>query len=435
MRSILLAAVVIAGSVSGCGAKQTQLLEAAEVAETETGQGVTATEIRVGFIFVDQTKLNSVLGLTSAPTGDIEAQLKALAADVNSRGGIGGRNLVPVLRIYDALVDSAASEEKLCRQFAEDDKVFAVVLLGQFQPTARPCYAALNTVMIDQTLYPVEQQEAEKLAPYFVQPNLPEYGSLLSGLASALSETRFFTAATRLGILGIDTEQNRRAYEEQLLPKLEALQADPVDVQWIDPATNASLQAGQNQAVLSLKSKKVDRVIVIGGSRLLAFFATIAIPQKFFPRYAVTSFDNPEYISNQAPEVLRGAIGVSVAPSVDLKADALEFPFNAGEAKCLKAVEPAGFKFESRANARVIVTYCDAVTLLERAFKGFDGEPLTAELFTQQLATIGPFDSAVNYAAAFEPNSYGGADAYRPIKFDETCSCFTLIGPTKDFER
>ena len=419
-----------------CGPKTSELIAAQQPAEPESSApGVTAEEVKVGFIIIDQTRLQATLGFESPDSGDVEGQIETLADYVNARGGIAGRDLVPVIRTYDALTDSAVNEEKLCRAFTEDDQVFAVVMLGMFQENARPCYASQETLMLDQTLFPVDTAAAAELFPYLYQPSLPEYGALLAGLADALETEEFLTDDTRLGVIGIDNAQNRRVYEDQLLPRLEGLGAEPVDVQWIDPTSNATLQAGQNQAVLSFKEEEVDRVVVVGGSRLLAFLLTITVPQDYFPAFAVTTFDNAEFIASGTPDAMVDAVGVSALPGSDISGDQLEFPFDDGEAKCLDVLAEGGHEFEARENARQSTLYCDAVFLLADAFAGADGDDVTALAFQENVAQLGPTENASNYLADHRTGSFAGAAGYRTIRFDPDCSCFELTGDVREFPR
>ncbi len=427
---------VVALAGTACGAKTSELIAASTpAAPASDAPGVTADEVKVGFIIIDQTRLQATLGFTSPDSGDVEGQIRTLAAHVNARGGIGGRDLVPVIRTYDALTDSAVNEEKLCRAFTEDDQVFAVVMLGMFQENARPCYAAQETLMLDQTLFPVDTAAAQELYPYLYQPSLPEYGALLAGLADALETEEFLTADTRLGIIGIDNAQNRRVYADQMLPRLEALGADPIDVQWIDPTSNATLQAGQNQAVLSFKENDVDRVVVVGGSRLLAFLLTITVPQEYFPAFAVTTFDNAEFVASGTPEAMVGAVGVSALPGSDISGDQLEFPFDDGEAECLDVLAEGGHEFEARENARQATLYCDAVFLLAQAFSGADGDDITAAAFQTNVAQLGRTENASNYLADHRDGSFAGAAGYRTIRFDPGCTCFELTGEVREFPR
>lgn len=436
-RLVGVVAALLAVSLLGtaCGPKVSEAL-AADAADEATGSapGVTDDEVKIGFIIVDQTRLQATLGFESPDSGDVEGQIRTLADHVNANGGVAGRTLVPVIRTFDALTDSAVNEEKLCRSFTEDDQVFAVVLMGQFQENARPCYASQETLMLDQTLFPVDTAAAGELAPYLYQPSMPEYGSLLAGLADALDAEDFVDDDTVLGIIGIDNAQNRRVYEDQLLPRLEELGATPADVQWVDPTSNATLQAGQNQAVLSFKEEGVDRIIVIGGSRLLAFLLTITVPQDYFPAFAVTTFDNAQFVASGTPKAMIGAVGVSALPGTDLAGDQLEFPFDEGEAECLDVLADGGHEFAQRENARQATLYCDAVFLLAEALSGA-GDDVTAAAFMEGVGRIGPSRNASNYLADHRPGSFAGAAGYRPIRFDESCGCFELTGDVLEFPR
>lgn len=419
-----------------CGQKQSELIAASAPVDVASDvPGVTDDEVKVGFIVVDQSRLQATLGFDAPDSGNLERQIETLAQFVNARGGVGGRDLVPVIRVYDALTDSAVNEEKLCRSFTEDDRVFAVVMFGMFQENARPCYAAQSTLMLDQTLFPIDAAVAEELAPYLYQPSLPEYGQLLAGLADALDEEQFLTDSTRLGIIGIDNAQNRRVFDNQLLSRLSDLGAEPIAVQWVDPTSNATLQAGQNQAVLAFKEADIDRVIVVGGSRLLAFLLTIAVPQEFFPAYAVTTFDNAAFLAEGNPEAMVGAVGISVLPAVDLGSDQLEFPSDPGEQRCIDVLAAGGHEFAERENARESLLYCDAVFLLADALRGADGGDVTAAAFLEGAWALGRVDSAANYLADHRPASFAGAAGFRAVRFDEGCECFELTGDLREFPR
>jgi hypothetical protein len=428
----LLPAVV----ATACGQKQSQVLaDATEDESSGSSPGVTDDEVKVGVIVIDQTNLQATLGFETPDQGDQEGAIQTLADHVNANGGIGGRKMVPVIRVFDALTDSAVTEEKLCRSFTEDDKVFAVVLLGMFQDNARPCYAAQDTLMLDQTQFPVDHASAAELSPYYYQPSLPEYGEVLAGLTVALDEEDFLTEETRLGIIGIDNEQNRRVFDEQLLPSLESLGAEPVDTQWVDPTSNATLQAGQNQAVLSFKERDVDRVIIVGGSRLLAFLLSITVPQDYFPAYAVTTFDNPNFVASGTPEAMVGAVGISALPTTDLAPGELPFPDSEGEQRCLDILAEGGHDYQERNNATEAFFYCDAVLLLADALRGAEGGDLTAAAFQDGAAALGETPNASNYLADYREDFFAGAAGYRPMRFSEDCGCFELVGETTAFPR
>ena len=119
---MLIALLALLGTLTACGPKQSEIAAAAAPEQSSTAApGVTDEEVKVGFIVIDQTRLQATLGFESPDSGDVEGQIQTLADHVNSEGGIGGRALVPVIRVYDALTDSAVNEEKLCRSFTEDE--------------------------------------------------------------------------------------------------------------------------------------------------------------------------------------------------------------------------------------------------------------------------------------------------------------------------
>ena len=425
-RSLMLAALgtaVIVGS-TGCGIKRSAEQAAAEVssAGSET--------VKIGFIVLDTKALAGALGLAFADSGDPTAQINALAADVNSRGGIGGHKMEPVIRVYDAFGDNKLKEEQLCKAFTQDDKVFAVFLQGQFQPNARPCYAQGRTLMLDGTVFPVVQKTFEQLSPYLWQPSFPEYSSFMDSLVRALDSTNWFDGGTT-AVMGIDTPDNRDLYEKQVKPAMKEFGVTPVDVRWIDGSSGASLQAGQDQAVLAFKAKNVDRLFVIGGQRLAAYMMQTAKNQQFSPRFAITTWDSPEFDINNYPQAMKGAAGASVQPAQDLVPERdLPFPSGEGETRCIDTLARAGQKFTARQNARSALLYCDAAFLLEQAFRGHRGA-LTAEAFRDGAQRLGSdFVSAATYSSSFGPGDYAGGNSYRPIVYDEKCKCMALKGET-----
>lgn len=437
--SVLIASMVMLASA--CGPKLSEVASSDDspsisvVAPSEpSGPGVTDTEIKIGFIIVDQTNLKALLRFESPDVGDVKGEIETLVSVVNAAGGIAGRQVKPVIVVYDALTDNPDNEEKLCRTFTEDDPVFAVVLYGQVQSNARPCYAERKTMMIDQTFFPVDQVTLDDFAPYLWQPLMPEYGKLLRGLAKALSDNQFFDESSKLGVIGLDSPENRRVFEDDLQPTLESLGIDVFDVQWVDSTSSATLQAGQDQAVLEWKSAGVDRVIVVGGSRLLAFLVTTAIPQEYFPRYAVTSFDNPDFLKREMPMSLNGSIGISIQPAFDVADNEYPRPGNDAEQWCIDTFATGGHLFAERANSREALVYCDAVRLLQQAGAALVGRAVTAEAMASAITALGTdWQSASNYASAFLPGSFDGVTGFRATLWDQACGCFTLTDETSEF--
>jgi hypothetical protein len=92
---------------------------------TAAGVGVTASEIKVGISLVD---FECIKQFVDSIRIDQDKNYQAYIDDVNEKGGIAGRKIVPVFHTFCPIGNAQALS--LCTQFTEDDKVFAV--LGNF---------------------------------------------------------------------------------------------------------------------------------------------------------------------------------------------------------------------------------------------------------------------------------------------------------------
>ena len=92
---------------------------------TAAGVGVTASEIKIGISLVD---FDCIKQFVDSIRINQDKNYQAYIDDVNDKGGINGRKLVPVFHTFCPIGNAQALS--LCTQFTEDDKVFAV--LGNF---------------------------------------------------------------------------------------------------------------------------------------------------------------------------------------------------------------------------------------------------------------------------------------------------------------
>ena len=409
------------GTGSGAGA------EAEPVTELIAG----AEPLVVSFIVTDVSMVAAALGWEVPDQGDLEAAIEAFVAHANDNGGVNGHAIEPVVRVFNAITDSPISEEQLCNAITQDDQADVVVLTGQFQDNARPCYAAAGTMMLDVTLFPVDRAGYEELAPYLWSPLLPGYDELVGGLADALESENWYDGAV-VGIIGIDNDMNRRINDQVLLPRLAGAGAEAAAISWVDPADGTTLEAGLQQAILDFKSADVDKVIAVGGSRLLPWLIDIAATQNFEPAYALTSYDSPEFNMRNTPDLMAGSLGITVLPGWDVTDDQYPSPANDAEAECLDVLAGAGITFESRANSRSALLYCDAVRMLQHA--GRHAASMSPDDMGSAMWAVGDaFESASVYAVAFSEGSYTGSAGYRVFAFDDACSCMVMRSDTIPF--
>ncbi|MCQ3811063.1 MAG: ABC transporter substrate-binding protein [Acidimicrobiia bacterium] len=394
--------------------------------------GVTDDTITMSFIITDTSQVAAAFGWETPDEGDREAQVAALVEHFNAQGGIAGRQIEAKITVFNAITDGPVAEEALCNAITQDDRAFAVVMTGQLQENARPCYHNANTLMFDATLYPVDNAGFDELAPYYWSPLLPSYDDLVSGLADALIADGWFDGAT-LGIIAIDSELSQRVYDQQFAPRLAAAGVEVASYNTIDPTDGTSFNNDQLQAIIKFKEAGVDKVVAIGGSRLVSWFIETSITQNFAPAYAVTSYDAPEFNVFNFPEMMPGASGISVLPGYDIEDSQYAFPATDAEQECADIFADAGQEFTERANIRTGLIFCDVFRLLAAA------SPHIAEVSAQGVSEgvwrLGDsFQPASVYGVEFTEGSYAGGDKFRTFRFDPECECMALTGDLADFD-
>ena len=84
--------------------------------------GVTKDEIKVGITYIDFSSIRNIVDIDH---GDYEAAYNAVIKDVNKRGGVNGRKIVPVFAAVSPV--GTVSQQEACVKLTEDEKVFAAV--------------------------------------------------------------------------------------------------------------------------------------------------------------------------------------------------------------------------------------------------------------------------------------------------------------------
>lgn len=425
--TVMPGAMVGGDSVTGGGVSATA---------TGLGPGVTDDSVKVVFVGVDLDKVKDLTGFVTADAGDPEKQVQALEDWVNDHGGIGGRTLDAVFRMYDASTDSPAAEEQLCNKITQDDQAFAVVLTGQFQSNARPCYAQRQTLVLDATLVATDDATYDELSPYLWSASYPAYDGFVDAYIHSLADQGFFEGEEKVGVVADDNPINHRVIEDLAKPLFDEVGIEP-EVAWVDSTDQGSLFEGNDQAAVTFRTAGIDRVMFLGGSRLASIFATVASAQSFTARYALSSFDNPTFFVNNPqtvpPEVLEGAVGLGFNSSQDVPDEQRAFPDGKAEETCLEMYDASGISFKTREGARVALPYCDAVRLLaagaEKLTDNFNASAWGAAV--QQLGSS--FTPATGFAGALGPDRSAASGAYRPMRFDAACNCFVYEGDDVEF--
>ena len=122
-------------------------------------QGVTPTSIKLGITYLDAAAIKNVVNIDP---GNYQVAYTALIHQINAKGGINGRKIVPVFEPINPIGTAPAATA--CAALTEDDKVFAVI--GFFQPADTACYLDTHeTPILGATLTNSASTQAK--APWF----------------------------------------------------------------------------------------------------------------------------------------------------------------------------------------------------------------------------------------------------------------------------
>jgi ABC-type branched-subunit amino acid transport system substrate-binding protein len=408
--------------------------------------GITADSVDVGYIIVDGGSVQSANGFKQADYGDPEkmaAGIQAVVDWVNDNGGAGGRDINAKIVPFEAATSSAELVQQLCADFTQDKKVFAVVLDGQYQNNTQPCYYQANTLMLDQTVTPHDQAQLEQYKNYLWLPTLPEYGSFLTAELETLEAHGFFEGAGRVQILSAGEEVARRVTDSVAKPWLAERGHTDVQVDYVDSSNQGTLGATSKAAMQSGIASKANRVITVGGSRILAIALTTPEAAQMDARFSMATVDNPAFVQDNPQTIVTerrvGMVGLGFNPPADVSTDKgapFPDPDNPVQQQCFDIVTAAGAAPPlrngelTRENWRAVLGYCDATLLVKRALDGVgEADQVTAQDFADGVAKIGDsLRSSSTLGTKWGKGLYAGTNAGRALLWDEGCECFDYTG-------
>ncbi len=436
----LAAMALIATLTTGCGSQSdgpsgsgSSGAGATDVAD-DASPGVTADAIKIGYLVPDLEKLQTTLGFKVPNYGGVPGitkQIQASVNAVNANGGLNGRMIVPVIKEYVGGNDSPEYAESFCNAFTQDDQVFAVVLQGQFQNNARPCYFARKTIMLDGTLIAHDQKEFEQFSPYLWSPTWPEYSGFLKTELQALKDQGWFSGSAGLAIVGVDNEVARRSIADVVQPFLSSANVIKSQTFFVDTSNPGTLGAGSSAALSGLANAGLDRVLIIGGARILPIMLSTAEATTTKAKFSISSFDSPLFLQDNpntvASNTLPEMIGFGVVPAGDIRDDpAIPFPFPAtpSQGLCKQIIDSARATPPDavRPNYKAGLQYCDA-TLFLKAVTDKAPRNLTAKAFRDAAWTLGDgYSSSLTFGGNFSVGRYAASSTGRVLTYDAvTC--------------
>jgi hypothetical protein len=410
--------------------------------------GITDSTIKIGYAVVDTGPLAKTLGFNSSFQGDFPTLtniINAFVGYVNANGGMGGRQVVADIKPYPSISASAEQSQALCNAFTQDSQVAAAVLDGQYENNVLPCYKAANTLIIDETLIAHDQKQFEEYSPYLWSPTHPEYGAFMRTQLNALLAEGYFAGTQGVQILPVDNEVTRRVATEIIQPFLAQNGITKTSINYVDSTNTGTLNNTSSAAVAAGKAAGFDRVIAVGGARIMPVALSDVGAGSYNSIWSISSFDSPGFIEENPDSVFTervvGGSGFGYIPAYDVvnaaKVEPFPDPTRPSEGLCKSILDAAGIppvEEGERQNYRNAMQYCDATMFMKAAFDKAPQGDISAAEFKQGADQIGTtYQSAMTVGSNLLPGQYAPTNAGRVLAWDPTCLCFAYKGGNVPF--
>jgi ABC-type branched-subunit amino acid transport system substrate-binding protein len=434
------------GSATGAaatGGGSTSGTTGASAAIPLKGRGWDAKTVSIGVLTQkDAQQAFASVGVDSIDGGDQEGEARAVANEINRRGGLFGRKVVLVFRdqaTIAAAQDPNGAGEAACTYFTQDHPVIAVVnpvtLIDV--PGFRSCMAKAHVPLMSLSVQGIDRKALNDLAPYFYAGVAPTWDGLAPVLLQQLRAMGYFTGwnpragaagpnPVRVGLLIPDDAVGHRI--EAILTQALATVGQKNPVTFSYSPTNVA--NSMSPAVLRFTGNNVTHVLTVNAD-LLAFQLS-ASSQGYRPRYGVTSYGAPqaELESASPGGQNNGAMGVGWSPSLDVSASNDPGVTGRGERECLALQKRGGQVFgDKRLAEAVAFAFCDAMLLVAKAAElggGFTGP----QLHQGVLRAASTFSPAISFGSGLGPGRLAVPGAVRRLAYVDGCSCFRYQSTT-----
>jgi hypothetical protein len=403
------------------------------------GPGVTPSTIYIGLNYDPNAQAeDSALGAGGLNPGDVQAENNAMAAYINSHGGVAGRKLSIVWASINSSGSLPQQEQAACNTWTVDHKVFVIPSgVGIWDQ----CIAKAQAMGV--TSGDIAQETTPIMRQYPADFNLSGMTLDRAGryTIEGLAREGYFAAGAKVGIVTWDGSDFRYAATEAV-SQLAGLGFRGVPVEYVsEPQTYgdvATSSSDVSSAILKFRSQGINHVLlfdgtagVFSGAGLTILFMNAAGSQEYRPEYGLNSTSG---LSTVVPDVpaseIANSVGVGWIPSLDLdSADFAALPKSPNATTCLKVMSSAG-QTTSTANAQAVAyTVCDFFFFLQAALDRVTG-PLnqaSAMAAIQSLGTAYPVIST--FQDDFTSTQHDGVALVRDAHYYGSCTCFRYSTP------
>lgn len=391
--------------------------------------GVDDATVKIGFIVAEnQAEAQAKLGTTGITFVDHRKVVASLVDDVNVRGGLGGKEIVPVMYVSDLLTDTDpdANARAICATFTEDNEVYAVLSINDPGPEVLSCLNAAGVPLIASSgaTFSFSDQSVYDANPLYFNPSGINLDRAAKALVEGLDSVGFFTSDAKVGLVRLTSPEFDAAAANSLEPALTAAGVAPVEtVALAAIASNDDIGRFSTEAaaaVLKMKEAGVTHLVFFeSGGAAPFFFLSNATSQGFEPLLGFSSLSGGQTL---LANIKTGGINVAWSPNGEvLEADQL--PESPAATKCLDLVDSTRGAFTSANATSETLRFCDAVWLLETGVTSAGGPVAATELATAIEGLGDTYDSPAALKTVFGPGRHDGVAEYYITEFDSACSC------------
>ena len=406
------------------------------------GRGYDAHHLFLGFPTNNDVNKAAPSGIGATNFGDQPTIVKAVVADINKRGGILGRTVVPVfhdIATASLETDPTAAAQATCTAFTQDAHVVAVVniVAAIDLPAFYSCLAKADTPLISAGFIPADDKFFNTYAPYLYKLTAASFTRLTPVWLAQLTTMGYFhgwdttngaasSAPTKLGLLYPAQQPQQRIFAD-IKTRLTHLGYPVYEYQY-DASNLNNESASMSNAVLQMRNNGVTHILSSESDVLL--FMTAADGQHYRPRYGLTSYHAAAVqLQGTVPTTqLIGSMGVGWLPGTDVDAAHSPGPVSPGETSCRTLMRNAGQDTSSASVAVVAFAICDGVRLIAAAVDA-SGSPSSAGLHAGLVTASSGFTSALTWSAGFGSQRFDLPAVVRDFAFNG--SAYAYVSKTE----